>query len=292
MEEFRAMQRMATEWLSELEFGVGALVGALLPVLLLLLAVCKMRSTRTPGTILSLWSTGSASKPMNQKEQLVCVAGVGVEGDRYSLDQESGRYSCLPEPGRQLTLIAHESITEMQAAGHQISPENCRRNTVVQGLDLSNPQLLGSQIRIGSSVRLFVHRPCAPCMYLEGMVRSKGIFMDMFGKAGLSCEILEGGIIRPGDHVEVDSSVPRAPGKCHTWSAAKLTAPQLRTEAQKREVLESREKAVAALEAAYDEDDGTEEMQNKILLLKKKLKLSDQSSGRKNDAWDGGVPQW
>eukprot|EP00656_Telonema_subtile_P018850 TRINITY_DN20237_c0_g1_i3.p1 TRINITY_DN20237_c0_g1~~TRINITY_DN20237_c0_g1_i3.p1 ORF type:complete len:267 (-),score=17.00 TRINITY_DN20237_c0_g1_i3:69-869(-) len=262
----------------------GAAIGFV--AVLLAFAMFKLLGARSAqGTIRSLWSVAKTARPMEQKDALVCVAGVGIEGDRYSLENQTGRYSCNPEPGRNITLISAQILENLSQKGFSIDPANCRRNVVVHGIDLSSPDLLGRELLVGGSVVLFVHRPCAPCMYLEGMLKSKGLYLEIFGNAGLSCEILVGGTIVPGDVVRV-STTPRAPERCHTWSDAKLAHPLRRSPEQKQELIENRERLQKTVD---DAEYGTEE---ELELARKRLKLFDQAAGRRNAKWDGAAPQW
>eukprot|EP00928_Gymnodinium_smaydae_P074559 TRINITY_DN5758_c1_g5_i1.p1 TRINITY_DN5758_c1_g5~~TRINITY_DN5758_c1_g5_i1.p1 ORF type:complete len:273 (+),score=66.19 TRINITY_DN5758_c1_g5_i1:181-999(+) len=229
------------------------------------------------GVIRSLWTSPGTSMPMLQHPTLQCEAGVGIVGDRYSLKLEKGRYSGSPEVGRQLTLIAEEGLDRIrQKDGLDIHPHDCRRNVVTRGIKLAD--LVGHEIRIGESIRLFAHRATVPCMYLEGLLRQTGLFEALYYDAGLSCEILAGGQIAEGDRVEV---VPDsfAPERCVTWSCASLfVAPVDRSAEDKRAILALR----GDLQAKAERDAG----------LKKRLRLFDQAFGRKDDTWDGGKPQW
>lgn len=69
---------------------------------------------RSSGSVVSMWIAGATSQPMERKPTIRCIAGVGIEGDRYSRSLESGRYSVFPEPGRQITIIAAEPMETLQ----------------------------------------------------------------------------------------------------------------------------------------------------------------------------------
>lgn len=228
------------------------------------------------GQVSSMWTCQRTSEQMQRKEELRCIAGVGVEGDRYNTQVATGRYSISPEPGRQITLIAAEGMERLRREHSlDIGPHNCRRNVVTQGIHLTD--LLGRELRIGKVV-LFAHRWTVPCMYLEGLLRQKGLFEAIYYDAGLCCEILVGGTILDGDAVEV---VPGSPdlARCVTWPVkAKFVRPSERTAEERREILEARR----ALEEKAESDP----------LAKKRLRLADQAFGRKDETWDGGMSQW
>jgi len=226
--------------------------------------------------VASMWTCPGTSQPMVRRSELRCVAGMGVEGDRYSLELERGRYSGSPEPGRQLTLIAEEGMERLRRKhGLDIGPESSRRNVVTRGIRLAD--LVGHELRIGE-LRVFAHRATVPCMYLEGLLRQKGLFEELYYDAGLCCEILEGGRLAEGDAVAVVAG-SCDPGRCRSWPCKALfVRPRERTSAQRADVLAFR----GQLQAQAELDP----------LKKKRLRLFDQAFGRKNEDWDGGSPQW
>tara|TARA_B100001093_G_scaffold499961_1_gene549838 strand:- start:1075 stop:1545 length:471 start_codon:yes stop_codon:yes gene_type:complete len=143
------------------------------------------------GKVVSLFTTPNGAEKMISAEHLFCLAGKGIEGDRYALG--TGTYSKKPEPGRQLTII---EIEELEALKHlpDISciPEQCRRNVISQGIRLND--LVGKIISIGN-VELKVHRLCQPCGYLEGKLKKPGLKDALWDKGGVRCEILNDGTI-------------------------------------------------------------------------------------------------
>lgn len=143
------------------------------------------------GKVVSLFTTPNGAEKMISAEHLFCLAGKGIEGDRYALG--TGTYSKKPEPGRQLTII---EIEELEALKHlpDISciPEQCRRNVISQGIRLND--LVGKIISIGN-VELKVHRLCQPCGYLEGKLKQPGLKTALWDKGGVRCEILNDGTI-------------------------------------------------------------------------------------------------
>jgi len=246
----------------------------------------KAASMQRSGVVESIWTCPLTSRAMLEQTAVECVAGRGIVGDRYSIDLAAGRYSCTPEPGRQLTLIAAEGMDHIRRThGLDIGPRNCRRNVVVRGLHPLS-ELVGREFLLGN-VRVFAHRATVPCMYLEGLTKQKGLFQELYCDAGLSCEILEGGPLAAGDTAELipgEASFSRcvvgAAWKCE----ALFVRPRERTSLQRRQVIELRR----SLEAAQSAEEDPE----KAGVLKKKLRLFDQTHGRKNQSWDGGSPQY
>jgi MOSC domain-containing protein YiiM len=134
------------------------------------------------------------------------VAGRGLEGDRYFLGV--GSFSRWPGEGRAVTLIEQEAIDAIRREqGIELRDGRSRRNFVTTGVVLA--ELVGRRFRLGGAL-LRGARLAAPCRYLERRV-APGTYEAMKGRAGLRADVLEGGIIRVGDLVElVDSTT--APG--------------------------------------------------------------------------------
>ncbi|CAE7943043.1 unnamed protein product [Symbiodinium sp. KB8] len=243
------------------------------------------RRTSQPGVVESIWTCPGTSQAMERQGSVECVAGKGIVGDRYNTDVTRGRYSNPPEPGRQMTLIAAEGMELLADKYHlKIGPQNCRRNVVVRGLHPLS-ELVGREFRLGD-IRVFAHRASVPCMYLEGLTKQKGLFQEFYCDAGLNCEILEGGTLCDGASVELLPGEPDL-DRCVVGRAWTLPAlfvrPRERSAEERQQVLDLRK----ALEAEHVSATGTD----KTSTLKK-LRLFDQTHGRKNGAWDGGSPQY
>jgi MOSC domain-containing protein YiiM len=153
----------------------------------------------TQGAVESLFITTAMSEPMIAKDVVQAIAGQGLEGDRYLL--ATGTYSKKPSPDRQITLVEAEILDWLREDhGHTVRPEECRRNIVTRGITL-NP-LVGRTIAIGQT-RLYVHRLCQPCRYIEKLLDQPGLYETWWDKGGIRCEILTGGEIRLGDTVTI-----------------------------------------------------------------------------------------
>ncbi|MBT6290114.1 MAG: MOSC domain-containing protein [Rhodospirillaceae bacterium] len=150
------------------------------------------------GRVLSMHSCAAKSEPLGFKDQLVCITGVGIEGDRYTLG--TGSYSDKPEIGRQITLIETETL-EALARDWDITlkPEETRRNVVTEGAPLNH--LVGRHFQIGDDVVLEGMRLNIPCQYLEDLLGIKSLFKSLINRSGLNCRIVTGGTIRNGDTV-------------------------------------------------------------------------------------------
>ena len=150
------------------------------------------------GTVLTLHTTKKMAEDMNEALILKCIAGKGIDGDRYMLG--TGTYSKKPEPGRQLTIIESEELEALIKIGLHCTSNQSRRNIISRGISLNN--LVGKKIMVGE-VKLMVHRLCQPCTYLEKKLKQPGLKDALWDKGGVKCEILTDGNIKPNDKISV-----------------------------------------------------------------------------------------
>ena len=144
----------------------------------------------------SLHLTERASLPMQSVEHLKLIAGVGIEGDRYS--NEQGYYSDRPEPGRQITLFEIETLEALKRDHDVVLEANeHRRNITVTNTPLNH--LVGLRFKVGPCI-LEATRLSTPCKHIED-ITGKTISRWLINRSGLNCIIVEGGEIRVGDEV-------------------------------------------------------------------------------------------
>jgi MOSC domain-containing protein YiiM len=152
----------------------------------------------TKGAVHAIYIGPVRGQPLLAVPEVLAVAGKGLEGDRYCLGR--GSLSRWPGPGRQVTLIEHEALEEVcKKHGIDLDGGLARRNIVTDGVSLGD--LNGRKFRIGTALFRGVML-CQPCAYLERKTQV-GAFAALKGRGGLRAEVLEGGIIRVGDAVEV-----------------------------------------------------------------------------------------
>ncbi len=121
----------------------------------------------------------------------MATAGAGLEGDRYCT------FGAAAET--QLTLIQNEAIEEFnEVFGADLPATAFRRNVITQGVDLN--ALEGRIFTVGE-VQLRGVELCEPCAYLQNLLEIPGLVKQLTHKGGLRCEILGGGVIRPGDKI-------------------------------------------------------------------------------------------
>jgi len=146
------------------------------------------------GRLAGIFTTGEAGKPMEAHDEIVAIAGVGLDGDRYA--QQAGQHSQTPGTGRQVTLVEREAIAAVNAEGTvELAEHETRRNLLTEGVPLNH--LVGRTFRIGD-VELQGIRLAEPCSYLASLTRP-GVSRSLVHRGGLRADIVTGGTIRVGD---------------------------------------------------------------------------------------------
>jgi MOSC domain-containing protein YiiM len=146
--------------------------------------------------VFSLYLASAAGAAMKSVAE-VCVGEKGLAGDRYHAGLSS--FSRWPGSGRAVSLIEQEAIDEiLRETGIDLSEGQHRRNIVTRGVRLA--ELNGKTFQIGTAV-LRGARLAAPCRYLERLV-GPGVFAAMKGRGGLRADVVQDGIVRPGDAIE------------------------------------------------------------------------------------------
>ncbi|MEO0390419.1 MAG: MOSC domain-containing protein [Pseudomonadota bacterium] len=117
------------------------------------------------------------------------VTLAGLDGDRA----RAGK--------RTVTLIQAEHLQVIAAlSGHAaIAPEVLRRNIVVSGINLNT--LKGRDVRVGGAVLRWT-TICAPCSRMEAALGHGG-YNAMRGHGGWCAEVVQTGVIRIGDPVDI-----------------------------------------------------------------------------------------
>jgi MOSC domain-containing protein YiiM len=148
-----------------------------------------------PGRIESIHVATAAGAPMEARERVLVVAGVGIAGDRYAT--QTGAFSAKPKPGRQITFIEAEAIEALaRELGLVIGPGETRRNVVTRGVALNH--LVDREFQVGSA-RFRGWELCEPCKYLAGLTDKAEILPGLVHRGGLRAEVLDGGEICVGD---------------------------------------------------------------------------------------------
>jgi MOSC domain-containing protein YiiM len=121
--------------------------------------------------------------PMEELSEVRAVNDSGFEGCAHA--RRDGK--------RQLLLVDRETLEAMD-----LQPGILRENITTDGLNV-NSLPLGQLLRAGEA-RLEVTAVCTPCDLMEAI--RPGLRKELWGRRGMLCRVLDGGIIRRGDSIE------------------------------------------------------------------------------------------
>jgi MOSC domain-containing protein YiiM len=129
--------------------------------------------------------------PMKEIEESEALHNKGLKGCIH------GR----PNSKRQVSLMDVETLQKLG-----IPPGAVKENLTTRGLDFQRLEP-GQRLRIGGSL-LEITLPCEPCSRMDEI--RLGLQDELRGQRGWLCRVVEGGIIRRGDRMEVLAAVPEA----------------------------------------------------------------------------------
>jgi len=113
-----------------------------------------------------------------------------------SVADNSGFEGCAharPDSPRQVLLVDSETLEAMN-----LLPGITRENITTSGLNVNGLEI-GQKLRVGET-HLEVTAVCTPCDQLEKI--RPGLRREMWGRRGMLCRVIEGGMIRRGDLIE------------------------------------------------------------------------------------------
>jgi MOSC domain-containing protein YiiM len=127
---------------------------------------------------------------MLEVNELACVAGRGIRGDRFFEHKENYK--------GQITFFSMEIFESLQGelklTGVQAAAT--RRNVFVRGVDLNG--LIGTEFEI-QGIRFFGVEECSPCYWMN-LALGPGAAEWLKGRGGLRARILADGILRCFPH--------------------------------------------------------------------------------------------
>jgi MOSC domain-containing protein YiiM len=124
--------------------------------------------------------------PVMEIEQIDCVAGRGIRGDRFFDFKEDYK--------GQITFFSLEVFEALRRDLNlaHLQPSATRRNVLVSGIDLNS--LVGSEFEI-QGVRFAGMEPCKPCYWMD-LALGPGAETWLQGRGGLRARILTDGVLR------------------------------------------------------------------------------------------------
>lgn len=146
------------------------------------------------GTVIAIFIAPEDGVDMREIDEVLAIAGAGLEGDRYCNKQGSFNKKSDKEGVRQVTLI---NGLFFENSGFQY--HESRRNIVTQGVELN--WLIGKEFKIGEA--LFMgEKYCDPCERPNKLSGNPNSFKNSFhDRGGLVARIIKTGIIRKGDQI-------------------------------------------------------------------------------------------
>jgi MOSC domain-containing protein YiiM len=123
---------------------------------------------------------------MVEVEQVQCVAGKGILGDRYFGFKDGYK--------GQITFFEEETYQELcsQLGVWDRGPEAFRRNVITRGIRLN--ELIGLEFEL-QGVRFFGHEECKPCYWMDSAF-ARGAEKALKGRGGLRAKILGDGFLK------------------------------------------------------------------------------------------------
>ena len=134
-------------------------------------------------TVHNLFRAPKKHLPMEELQEVRILADFGLEGCAHA------------KPGglRHVLLMDRETLEAMELA-----PGILRENITTDGLNVNSLEI-GQRLRISEAI-LEVTMMCTPCNQMERI--RPGLRKELWGRRGMLCRVLEGGILRPGDAIE------------------------------------------------------------------------------------------
>ncbi|MFS0735748.1 MOSC domain-containing protein [Sphingomonas sp. 1P06PA] len=177
------------------------------------------------GRIVAVASDGDHRFSKRLVSQIEVIAGLGVRGDAHAGDTVKHRSRVASDPSqpnyRQVHLIHAELFAELEAKGFRVGAADLGENVTTAGIDLlALPR--GARLRLGRDVVLEVTGLRNPCAQIErfqpgllAAVLARGPNNEVIRKAGIMAVVRDGGVVRPGDLIEVElPPLPHSPLEC------------------------------------------------------------------------------
>jgi MOSC domain-containing protein YiiM len=121
--------------------------------------------------------------PMEELTEVHAIGDAGFEGCAHA----------RPGGKRQVLLVDRETLEAME-----LQPGIIRENITTDGLNVNSLQV-GQLLRVGGA-RLEVSVICTPCDQMEAI--RPGLRKELWGRRGMLCRVLGGGVIHRGDSIE------------------------------------------------------------------------------------------
>ncbi|MGB2403345.1 MAG: MOSC domain-containing protein [Akkermansiaceae bacterium] len=132
---------------------------------------------------------GAMDFPIEAVERIHCVAGRGIEGDRF--------FDYKPDYKGQITFFdwkVYEQVRDEVVKG-ELDPMAFRRNVILEGVDLN--ELIDKRFTLGG-LELTGSCECSPCYWMD-QACAPGTHEFLKGQGGLRARIVKGGELVMGE---------------------------------------------------------------------------------------------
>lgn len=170
------------------------------------------------GRVVSVAYDGSHRFSKQRVPAIEVVTGLGVRGDAHEGVTVKHRSRVAVDPSqinlRQIHLIHAELFEELELKGFSVAPADLGENITTSGIDLlALPR--HTLMHIGPDVRLEVTGLRNPCAQIDrfkpgllAAVLDRGPNNELIRKAGIMAIVREGGWVRPGDPITIETPQP------------------------------------------------------------------------------------
>ncbi|MFE7034779.1 MOSC domain-containing protein [Streptomyces sp. NPDC057621] len=166
------------------------------------------------GSVAAVSSNGVYSFTKPNRASIMLLAGLGVEGDVHAGTTVKHRFRMRKDPTqpnlRQVHLIHEELFDEVRGAGFEVAAGELGENVTTRGIDLLGLPA-GTLLRLGDEAVVEVTGLRNPCAQIDTF--QKGLMKQVVGRgedgrarfrSGIMSVVVAGGVVRPGDPVEVE----------------------------------------------------------------------------------------
>ncbi|MEU9391640.1 MOSC domain-containing protein [Streptomyces sp. NPDC048324] len=171
------------------------------------------------GSVAAVSSNGTYTFTKPNRDSITLLQGLGVEGDVHAGVTVKHRSRVARDPSqpnlRQVHLMHEELFDEVREAGFEVAAGQLGENVTTRGLDLLGLPV-GALLRLGDEAVVEVTGLRNPCLQIDNF--RSGLLKQVVGRdadgsvrhrAGIMGVVVSGGVVRPGDPVEVE--LPEGP---------------------------------------------------------------------------------
>lgn len=166
------------------------------------------------GTVTAVSSNGEYSFTKPNRDSIMLLAGLGVEGDVHAGVTVKHRSRVARDPTqpnlRQVHLIQGELFAELEDEGFRVRPGDLGENITTSGIELLSLPV-GTLLHIGDEAIVEVTGLRNPCLQIDGfqdgllkLVVGRDEAGNVVRKAGIMSIVRRGGEVRPGDKIKVE----------------------------------------------------------------------------------------